>query len=148
MGVLAPSLVLVSLLAWVYGRYRDLSVIKGILGILRPAVFALIASGFYLLSGSAPGPHVLVLITVLAVVTAALRQTYLHPRLPALLLCVAIAMCVYELAVFAFCLLLGLITSARYLSFVVPAVTSLAAVPIVYPFAKAISRIGGEVWKE
>jgi len=44
MGVLAPSLVLVSLLAWVYGRYRDLSVIKGILGILRPAVFALIAS--------------------------------------------------------------------------------------------------------
>lgn len=44
MGVLAPSLVLVSLLAWVYGRYRDLSVIKGILGILRPAVVALIAS--------------------------------------------------------------------------------------------------------
>lgn len=39
MGVLAPSLVLVSLLAWVY-----LSVIKGILGILRPAVVALIAS--------------------------------------------------------------------------------------------------------
>lgn len=44
MGVVAPSLALVSLLAWVYGRYRDLAVVKGVLGSLRPAVVALIAS--------------------------------------------------------------------------------------------------------
>ena len=44
MGVVAPSLILVSLLAWVYARYRDLAVIKGVLGSLRPAVVALIAS--------------------------------------------------------------------------------------------------------
>ena len=117
-------------------------------GTHKGSVFALLASGFYLLSGSAPGPHVLVLITVMAVFTAALRQTYLHPRLPAVLLCVALSMAVYELGIFAFCLLLGQVTADRYLSFVVPAVTSLAAVPIVYPFAKLIGRIGGETWKE
>lgn len=44
LGVVAPSLVLVSLLAWLYRRYRNLSVIQGVLGFLRPAVVALIAS--------------------------------------------------------------------------------------------------------
>lgn len=44
MGVIAPSLVLVSLLAWAYMRYHDLAVIKNVLGMLRPAVVALIAS--------------------------------------------------------------------------------------------------------
>lgn len=117
-------------------------------GAQKGSLFSLIASGFYLLSGSAPGPHVLVLITVMAVFTAALRQTYLHPRLPAVLLCVAISMAVYELGVFGFCLLLGQVTADRYLTFVVPAITSLIAVPIVYPFAKLIGRIGGETWKE
>ena len=117
-------------------------------GTQKGAAFALIASIFYLLSGSAPGPHMLVLITVMAIVTAALRQTYLHPRFPALLLCVALCMAVYELGIFAFCLLLGQVTADRYLTFVVPAVTSLAAVPIIYPFAKLIGKIGGETWKE
>ena len=44
LGVVTPSLVLVSLLAWLYRRYRSLSVIQGVLGFLRPAVVALIAS--------------------------------------------------------------------------------------------------------
>ena len=117
-------------------------------GTQNGSVFALAASGFYLLSGSSPGPHVLVLITVLAVVASALRQTYLHPRFPAMLLCVAAAMVLYELAVFGFCLLLGQVTAIRLESFLVAAFASLAAVPIVYPIAKAISRIGGESWKE
>ena len=43
-GVAAPSLLLVTLLAWVYARYHDIAIIKGILGSLRPAVVALIAS--------------------------------------------------------------------------------------------------------
>lgn len=43
-GVAAPSLVLVSLLAWVYGKYRDLGVVKALLSSLRPAIVALIAS--------------------------------------------------------------------------------------------------------
>ena len=43
-GVVAPSVVLVSLLAWAYRRYSSLSVVQGVLGFLRPAVVALIAS--------------------------------------------------------------------------------------------------------
>lgn len=39
-----PSCIIVSLLAWLYGRYRELVIIKGILGGLRPTVVALILS--------------------------------------------------------------------------------------------------------
>ena len=117
-------------------------------GTQKGCVFSLIAAFLYLLSGSAPGAHVLVLITVMAVFTAALRQTYLHPRFPAMLLCVALAMLVYELGVFGLCLLLGQVSADRYMTFLVPAVTSLAAVPFVYPLSKVIGKIGGETWKE
>ena len=117
-------------------------------GTQNGSVFALAASGFYLFSGSAPGPHVLVLITVLAVVLSALRQTYLHPRFPAMLLCVAFAMVLYELTIFGFCMLLGQVTAVRFNAFLVAAITSLISVPVVYPIAKIIGRIGGEAWKE
>lgn len=117
-------------------------------GTQQGSVFALIASGAYLLSGYAPGPQVLVLITVIAVVVSALRQTYLRQGFPAMLLCVTLSMLVYEMAIFAFCLLLEYVSADRYMSFLVAALTSLAAVPIVYPIAKAVSRIGGEAWKE
>ena len=43
-GCILPSLFLVSLLSWVYRKYRNLSVLQNILGTLRPAVVALIAS--------------------------------------------------------------------------------------------------------
>ena len=117
-------------------------------GSQRGCIFALVASFLYLLSGSAPGPHVLVLVTVLSVIVAALRQTYLHQGFPATLICTAIAMGMYELTVFGFCLLLGYTATDSYVSFLIPAVLSLVAVPIVYPIAQAISAIGGEAWKE
>ena len=111
-------------------------------------LFALLSSLVYLLSGASPGPHVLVLVTALAVTVAALRQAYLQVGFPATLLCTALAMAAYELGVFGFCLLLGYTTADRLISFAVPAVLSLVAVPVLYPLAKAISAIGGESWKE
>ena len=117
-------------------------------GTQRGCAFALVAAAMYLLAGFAPGPHVLVLITVLGVVTAALRQTYLRQGFVATLLCTALAMIAYEMAIFAFCLLLKYVTADRAMSFWVSAVTSLACVPFVYPIAKLIGRIGGETWKE
>lgn len=42
LGCITPALVLVSLLAWCYRRWRDLSVLQSVLACLRPAVFALI----------------------------------------------------------------------------------------------------------
>ena len=117
-------------------------------GSQRGSIFSLTAAFLYMLSGSSPGPHVLVLITVLAVAVTALRQTYLHPGFPAAFLCTATAMILYELAVFVFCLLLGYTTADRIISFLMPAVLSLAAVPLVYPIAKAIQAVGGNLWKE
>lgn len=44
LGFLTPSLVLVTLLSMVYGKYRDAPLLQGTLASLRPAVVALIAS--------------------------------------------------------------------------------------------------------
>lgn len=44
LGCILPSCLLVSLLAWAYLRYRNLSLIQQILTSLRPAVIAMIAS--------------------------------------------------------------------------------------------------------
>ena len=43
-GCVTPSIIIVLILAHIYLKYRDLSLIKGILGGLRPATVALIAS--------------------------------------------------------------------------------------------------------
>ncbi len=43
-GCVLPSCVIVSILAWIYFKYKDLMVIQGVLSGLRPAVVALIAT--------------------------------------------------------------------------------------------------------
>lgn len=43
-GCILPACIIVSILAWLYAKYSDLSVIQGVLSGLRPAVVALIAS--------------------------------------------------------------------------------------------------------
>ncbi|NLJ89297.1 MAG: chromate transporter [Clostridiales bacterium] len=44
LGCVLPSAVIVFTLAWIYNKYKELTVIKGILSGLRPAIVALIAS--------------------------------------------------------------------------------------------------------
>jgi chromate transporter len=44
LGFILPSCVIVSLLAWIYFKYKELTVIQGVLSGLRPAIVALIAS--------------------------------------------------------------------------------------------------------
>lgn len=44
LGCILPSCIIVSLVAWLYGKYNELAVIKGILAGLRPTVVALILS--------------------------------------------------------------------------------------------------------
>lgn len=44
LGCILPSLIIVSLLAYIYFRYKKLTVLQSILASLRPAVVALIAS--------------------------------------------------------------------------------------------------------
>ena len=43
-GCILPSLILVSLLAFIYRKYRELPLLQGVLGSLRPAVVALISA--------------------------------------------------------------------------------------------------------
>lgn len=43
-GCILPSCIIVSLLAWLYGKYREWKVIKGVLAGLRPTVVSLIFS--------------------------------------------------------------------------------------------------------
>lgn len=43
-GSILPSCIIVSLLAYIYRRYRDLSTLQNVLACLRPAVVALIAA--------------------------------------------------------------------------------------------------------
>lgn len=43
-GCILPSCIIVSLLAWFYFKYKELTIIQGILSGLRPAIAALIAS--------------------------------------------------------------------------------------------------------
>lgn len=43
-GCILPSCVIVMLLAWLYGKYKELAVIKGVLAGLRPTVVAMIFS--------------------------------------------------------------------------------------------------------
>ena len=112
------------------------------------SVFALVASWLFLLSGTAPGAHVIVLITVLSVLLCAIQQTFLQPGFLAVVFSAFLAMVLYELAVFGFCLLVGQVTVGKYMSFVVPAVSTIAVVPVIYPFVKSIHGIGGAVWNE
>ena len=44
LGCILPSILIVSLLSWIYRKYRELPMLQGVLGSLRPAIVALIAA--------------------------------------------------------------------------------------------------------
>lgn len=112
------------------------------------SVFALIASLFYLFSGTAPGSYAMVLLTALAVFLCVFRQAYLQQGFSSALLCTVGALLVYELAVFAIGLFLELTVPTRITGFLITAGLSCLAIPFLYPLFLAIQSIGGKTWKE
>lgn len=44
LGCILPSCILLSILAWLYGKYKELTIVKGVLAGLRPTVVSLILS--------------------------------------------------------------------------------------------------------
>jgi rod shape-determining protein MreD len=110
--------------------------------------FALASSLVYLFSGSAAGIHTVPVLTFIAIGATIFRQSYLQKGFSATVLCVALAMMVYESVIFLSALMLGLTFSARYGVFVMMAVLSSIAAPLLYPILTAIGKIGGESWKE
>lgn len=112
------------------------------------SVFALIASLFYLFSGTAAGAYCLLFLTALAIGVTILRQAYLQKGLSAALLCTALGMYLYELLQFFMGLFLGLTIPQRLGGFLLTATLSMLAAPILYPIALSIEKIGGKTWKE
>ena len=111
-------------------------------------LFTLVASCVYQFSGSAPGYHVIVLLTFLGVGATVFRQAFLRKGFSATLVCVVPSLLAYEILVFAVGLYGGRTIWSRIGGFLVTWLLTCLAAPAVYPAAKAISRIGGETWKE
>ncbi len=112
------------------------------------SVFALVASLIYLFSGTAAGPYCLVFITVLAIGVTIFRQAYLQKGFGAALLCAGVATYLYELLQYCMVLFLRMTLAGRITGFVITASLSVLAIPLIYPVALSIEKIGGETWKE
>lgn len=117
-------------------------------GLEKGSVFSLIASCFYLFSGTPAGNYILVFIPVLAVAVTLFRQSYLRKGFSATMLCTVFAVLVYEMAVFGIGLFFSQTTLGRIGSHLLTGVMTLVAAPILYPVINAISTIGGDAWKE
>lgn len=112
------------------------------------SIFLLISSLIYWFSGSAPGPYVVALLTVLGVFFSIVRHCYLHDSFGSTLFCAGAALAVYEAALFGIGLFLGYTTVTRWADFAVKAAISLAALPLMYPVFVSIDKIGGESWND
>lgn len=137
----------------IFGATTDLVVCAILLAtvMLDPeegCLFSLISATLYWFSGSAPGAYVIALITCPGVLLSIFRHSYLRQGFSSTLLCTAVGMLFYELAVFAMGLFLGYTTTARMYLFCVTGGLSLVVVPVLYPLFSSIGKIGGESWKE
>ena len=117
-------------------------------GLENGSVFVLAASLFYWFSGSAPTPICVALLCVLAILIGLFRQMFWHRSFGSIALCVAIAIMLYEMLLFVIGLFLGLTILPRAGVFALTgAITCITMLPM-YPLVRAISKIGGESWKE
>ena len=137
----------------IFGATTDLAVCAIVLiGMLEGAekggTFALAAGIFYYLSGSAPGPYVIMLITGVTIAAALFRQSFWTLGLSTTVLCTGLGMVVYELALMTIGLFMNLTRWNRLGVFLMTAVLSAVMVFPLYPVVRAISNIGGEPWKE
>lgn len=118
-----------------------------LVGVEKGCVFSLIAACFYLFSG-APGYYCLPFVTIIAVGITMFRQSYLRSGFSTAIVCLAIAMLLYELAMLTAGILSGLAGPERLPGFCLTAGLSLLTTPVLYPIAISIGKIGGESWKE
>ena len=112
------------------------------------SVFALLGSMFYVFSGSGQDRYCILLLTLAAVLAAAFRQSYLRRGVSSELICVAGAMLLYEMSLFAVGLFLGLTYGGRWGVFFMTAPVSTLAAGVLYRPLKYIGTIGGNLWKE
>ena len=117
-------------------------------GLDNGSVFTLAASLFYWFSGSAPTPYAVAVLCVLAVFVGIFRQMYWHRSFGSITLCVSISIMLYEMTLFVIGLFMGLTILPRASVFALTGgITCITMLPM-YPLVRAISKIGGESWKE
>ena len=112
------------------------------------SLFLLLGSTFYVFSGSAPGPYAIAFLTVLGVAAALFRQSFWHRGFRSNILCAGLALLGYEMAVFGTGIFLGLTHWGRILIFLGTTGLSFLVMLALYPLARAIQKIGGELWRE
>ena len=117
-------------------------------GMETGSVFSLIAACCYLFSGSSSGNYTIVIITLLSIAAAFFRQSYLRKGFGASLLCVSLAMVLYQLSIFLVAVFLDLTAFSRITAHLMSAALTLISVPILYPIVGGIYSIGGDAWKE
>ena len=111
-------------------------------------VFALFSSMVYQFSGSAPGPYVIALLTILGVIVAILRQSFLRYSFGSVYLGAGVAVMAYEVCLFCVGLFLEHTTAQAFPHFLMTGVLGWITLPLLYPVFTAIAKIGGETWKE
>lgn len=112
------------------------------------SLFSLVASCLYLFSGSAAGNYSIVLITVISFLACLIRQSYFQTGFGAAMLCTGGALLLYELAVFSIVAFFGQTYTDRIGVFLLTALLTMLAAPILYPILQLIGKIGGQSWKE
>lgn len=112
------------------------------------SLFAFIASVVYLFSGSSPGPFCIGLITTLTVGINLIRQNLWQRSFGSILLCTCVSVMLYEMGTFVMGLISGLTIFARVGVFFLTGAFSCVTVLPMYPLVRAISKIGGDTWKE
>ena len=90
----------------------------------------------------------LVLLTAFGIFLSVFRQMYLRKGWGSTLFCTGLALLGYEMAVFIIGLLLGLTRPDRLGSFLMTVLLTGLTMPLMYPVLSAVSKIGGETWKE
>ena len=110
--------------------------------------FALAGSLFYYLSGTAPGPQVIILLTAIGCLFNIFRSSYLRRGMISTLLCTCVALAVYRLIIFALALFLGNSTPDRLPVFITGWLLSIAVLPLLYPLVVSSGKIGGESWND
>lgn len=117
-------------------------------GVETGSVFALVAAALYQFSGTAPGYYIIAVITFLGLIATAFRQGYLRKSMSADLLCAGVALGVYELIIFLVAAASGVTSPERIQTVLITFLLSMLPMPILYPLAAVIDKIGGETWKE
>ncbi len=119
-----------------------------LLTVEQSAVFALWASLLFYFAGFAPGVYSIALLTALAIFFNILRHSYLRKGMFSVVVCAGAALMIYELTVFGIALFLEQTALARFGTFALGGGLTVAVLPGLYPVFSAVTKIGGELWKE